>query len=56
MVNDQTFELKAAVSISPTTGSVGDSIQIQMTDFPEWGLGQFGNHCQGDGPWRQLLR
>ena len=34
MVNDQTFELKAAISISPTTGSVGDSIQIQMTDFP----------------------
>ena len=34
MVNDQTFELEAAISISPTTGSVGDSIQIQMTDFP----------------------
>ena len=34
MVDDQTFELKAAVSISPSGGSVGDSIQIQMTDFP----------------------
>ena len=35
MVDDQTFELTAAISVSPTTGSVGDSIQIQMTDFPE---------------------
>ena len=33
-VNDQTFELEAAISISPSGGSVGDSVQIQMTDFP----------------------
>ena len=34
LVEDQTFELKAAISISPETGSVGDSIQVQMSDFP----------------------
>ena len=34
LVEDQTFELKAAISISPGTGSVGDSIQVQMSDYP----------------------
>ncbi len=34
-VEDQTFELKPAISITPETGSVGDTIQVQMTDFPD---------------------
>lgn len=34
LVEDQTFELKAGITISPETGSVGDTIQVQMTDFP----------------------
>ena len=34
LVDDQNFELKAAISISPQTGSVGDTIQVQMSDFP----------------------
>jgi hypothetical protein len=34
LVEDQTFELKAGISINPETGSVGDSIQVEMTDFP----------------------
>ena len=35
LVEDQTFELTAGISISPETGSVGDTIQVQMTDYPE---------------------
>ncbi len=34
LTNDQMFELKAAIKLSPAAGSVGDSVQVQMTDFP----------------------